>query len=460
MLPRRLLLCAIAIVLAMAVYLGIDAPETERRGLGILVLVACLWLSEALPLSTTAMLVPLLAVMTGILDTRGALQNFAHPIIFLFMGGFALAAALRKYALDRWLANGIVRVCGGQLRYSLLALFAVTALLSMWISNTATTAMMLPVVLGLLAVEDDDANQAEVELKENEPDKQGLVIFALLGLAYSASIGGMATLVGSPPNAIAAAALELDFIGWLERALPLVMFLWPAMLVLLWWLLKPAWSQASLQQLPAVRVAWSQGATTLLVLFAVIVSLWIFSRPIAELLDINKGFDALVALLAMIALVALGLLNWQELEQGVDWGILLLFGGGITLSAVLSGSGASVFLAEGLMAALPDSPARWVYLLAAIGLMIFLTELASNTASAALLVPVFLALPGSQLGFPPELMALAVGLAASCAFMLPVATPPNALVYGSGRLPLARMATTGLWVNILALSSLTLYFSF
>lgn len=381
----------------------LPGDATLNAALTLLLVVAVLWLSESIDVTLTALLIPVLCAWQGLLPLPLALAYFANPVIFLFLGGFALAAALQAQQLDRYLADGMVRLAGGQLRYAVWLLFAVSALLSIWISNTATVAILLPLVLGLLAQAGaTDARTAS---------------FVLLGVAYSASIGGMGTLVGSPPNALAAAYSGLQFVGWLRFGLPVMLLLWPLMLLVL----------------------------TLLI-FALTVAAWIGSAPLGKALHI-ADMDTWIALSALVLLGFSGNVSWRQIEQQTEWGVLLLFGGGLCLSAMLQRSGASAFLAAELLTLFAGWPA-WVTLLALTSFVVFLTELTSNTATTALMLPLFVPL-APALGLPPTAMAALVALAASCAFMLPVATPPNALVYATGRVPQRDMLRAGLLLNLL-----------
>ena len=221
--PDSLLRALACLALSALVYAIAPAPDALRIGLAIFVLIGGLWMTQALHLSVTALLVPLLAVLAGLMDPRTALASFAHPIIFLFLGGFALAAALQRQGLDQVLARGVLGLAAGRRLVAAVLLFALTGLLSMWISNTATAAMMLPLALGLLREQDGPPERA----------------FVLLGVAYSASIGGIGTLVGSPPNAIAAAQAGIGFAEWLRIGVPLVMLLLPLMAGVLFLVLRP-----------------------------------------------------------------------------------------------------------------------------------------------------------------------------------------------------------------------------
>jgi solute carrier family 13 (sodium-dependent dicarboxylate transporter), member 2/3/5 len=429
---RNLIHLIIAFSLGYAVSILADADPLARNGLGLFTCIAWLWISEALPISLTALLIPLFASVIGIFSVRQSLAEFANPIIYLFMGGFALAAALQKYELDRLFALRVLSLSRGVPIVAILLLFVVTAILSMWISNTATTAMMLPLAAGLLAGRDPDAYADNY-------------LFVFLGLAYAANIGGMATLIGSPPNAIAAAAAGLDFTGWLSFGLPAFLLLFPLMILVLYCWIRPRFSEpVTLEVHESDR---DPHRTLVLVIFALTAAGWVFSSPLSGLLGISGGFDSLIALMAIALLIASGCLTFSEFTAGTNWSILILFGGGLTLSAALKASGASAWLAANIIAILPADN-LWLMLLIVCLFVIFLTELVSNTASAALLVPLFLTV-ATEFGLPIQIMVVLIALCASCAFMLPVATPPNALAFASGFVPQKKMMSIGLVLNVL-----------
>ena len=422
------------VVLAALVHALTPPPDALRAGLALFVLIVGLWMTQALHLSVTALLVPLLAVLAGLMGVRDALASFANPIIFLFLGGFALAAALQRHGLDQALSGGVLRLARGRRQRAVLLLFALTAALSMWISNTATAAMMLPLALGLLRGDDSIGPREKA--------------FVLLGLAYSASIGGIGTLVGSPPNAIAAAQAGLDFAGWLRIGLPMALLLAPLLVGVLWLALRP---QLAGRLAPATRepIAWTRERVLTVVIFALTAAGWVAGAPLGRWLGVGADMDSLVALAAIVALVATRALDWTDIVRQTRWGVLLLFGGGLALSQVMGSSGASRFLADQLVAALHAAPTL-VVLAGVVAFVVFLTELVSNTASAALLVPIFLGV-ASALGLSPTLLAAAIAVAASCAFMLPVATPPNAIVFGTGAVPAATMMRCGLLLNVVCI---------
>lgn len=425
----RALVC---VALAAAVHQALPASDSVRAGMALFTLIGGLWVTQALHLSITALLVPLLAVLAGVLPPRQALAPFADPVIFLFMGGFALAAALGRHGLDRALADSVLRIARGRRWPAVLLLAGATAFLSMWMSNTATVAIMLPLALGLLQME-GSASRADERTRA----------FVLLALAYSASIGGMATPIGSPPNAIAAAHAGIGFAQWMGVAMPIAAVLWPAMLVVLALTLRPrlggrvVCSSAPLQ--------WTRGRIATVAIFILSVAGWAGGAPLARALGIDADIDTVIALAAIAALAATDAINWSDLERRVQWGVLLLFGGGIALSDVMATSGASRHLAQALLSWTAGAhPA--ILVLMVVLFVVFLTELVSNTASAALLLPIFVPV-ASAMGLPPAAMAGAIAISASCAFMLPVATPPNALVFGTGHVSQATMMRSGFLLN-------------
>ncbi len=414
-------------------------PVTVRIGLGIFACIGFLWLTEALPLAITALLVPVLACGFGLMNVKGSLAGFSDPLIFLFFGGFAMASALSGQGLDRWIAHRIVLAGKGDfLRVSYL-LFGTTAALSMWVSNTATTAMMLPLALGILRGQPDGAATSRNS------------IYLLLGVAYAASVGGIGTLVGSPPNGIAAAKLGIGFMEWLKFGVPAVVLLMPLLVVILKWTCRP--EQIRMPELAEADFKFNRQRVVTLGIFAMTAACWIFSEPLAKLLGVKGSFDTLVALGAVLALVASGVVRWPQIDKGTDWGVLILFGGGITLSAIIGQTGASLFMARVFSGWVGGWPVP-LLIGAVIFFTIFLTELTSNTALAALMVPIFFSISG-ELGIVPAELILPMTIAASTGFMMPVGTPPNAIVFATGRIPQRTMLRVGLVLNLAFVAALT-----
>lgn len=436
---RNSLIILADVALFITLYFTLPFDPQVVLGISMLVFVAILWLTEALHVTVTAILVPIMAVLFGVFNTQTALNNFANSIIFLFLGGFALAAAMHRQGLDKVIADKVLIIAKGKMSVAVFMLFGVTAMLSMWISNTATTAMMLPLVLGVLS-------------KVNEESGHKTYVFVLLGIAYSASLGGIATIVGSPPNAIAAAEVGLTFTEWMSFGLPTAAILLPLAIVVLYAVLKPdLQGEFELNHEP---VQWDKGKVVTLAIFAATVFFWIFSKPINAMLGGYAKFDTIVALAAIVAVNFARVVHWKDIEKTADWGVLLLFGGGICLSNVLKATGTSVFLANGLSDLIAHLGIFFIVAVIAV-FVVFLTEFASNTASAALLIPVF-ATVAEAFGMSPVILSVLIAVAASCAFMLPVATPPNAIVFGSGHVKQSEMMRVGLVLNVVCIGALTM----
>ncbi|MGR5092032.1 SLC13 family permease [Vibrio maritimus] len=436
---RNSLIILADIVLFYALYTTLPFEPNVVLGISILTFIAVLWLTEALHVTVTAVLVPVIAVLFNVFDTQTALNNFANSIIFLFLGGFALAAAMHRQGLDKVVADKVLVMAKGRMSVAVFMLFGVTALLSMWISNTATAAMMLPLVLGVLS-------------KVNEESGHNTYVFVLLGIAYSASIGGIATMVGSPPNAIAAAEIGMTFTDWMAFGLPTAFILLPIALAVLFFVLKPKLDgEFEINHEP---VNWDKGKVVTLLIFGLTVFFWIFSKPINAMLGGYAKFDTIVALGAIVAVNFARVVHWKDIEKTADWGVLLLFGGGICLSNVLKATGTSVFLANELSELISQFSMLFIILVIA-AFVVFLTEFASNTASAALLIPVFASV-AEAFGMSPVILSVLIAVAASCAFMLPVATPPNAIVFASGHIKQQEMMRIGILLNIACIGALTL----
>ena len=444
--PKSIIFCLDVVLFALLLkFLPFDLQA--NKGLALLAFVAVLWLTEAVHVTITAILVPLLAIALGLVGTKEALVAFADPTIFLFFGGFALATALHIQKLDSLIANRIMALARGNLFVAVLYLFGVTAFLSMWISNTATAAMMLPLAMGVLS-------------KLDREREHNTYTFVLLGIAYSASIGGMGTLVGSPPNAIVASQLHLSFADWLWYGLPIMFLLLPLMVGILYVVFKPRLNVRFEQHFEKVEMNSARWKT--LIVFICVALCWVFSSQlnpiISELFGLSKklgSFDSLVALLAAAVIVILGAAGWDDIQKNTEWGVLMLFGGGLTLSSVLKNSGASQIMADGIVFLIEGGHFYVIGLIVA-AFIIFLTEFTSNTASAALLVPIFISI-AQTLGMPEIGLALIIGLGASCAFMLPVATPPNAIVFGTGAIKQRDMVKAGVVLNLICVFAIATF---
>ena len=418
---KSLLTVVAAALISWVVYSVLPYDIPANKGLAILLFVAILWFTEALHITVTALIVPVLAAVSGVpgMGTKQALAGFADPI---------------KIAL--WL----ISLSRGSMLVSVLALFAVTAFLSMWISNTATTAMMLPLAMGMMSHLDP------------EKDRKTFV-FVLLGIAYASSVGGLGSLVGSPPNAIAAKALGLDFRGWMNYGLPMMLALMPLVLFSMYVVLRPDFSR-KVDIGDSEPIPWNLPRLLTLLVFIVTAIAWILGAQIKSTFGIDSP-DTVVALAAAVTVVVLGLVTWRDVAANTDWGVLLLFGGGIALSSLLDKSGASLALGQALASQFVTTH-PFIVILAVSAFIIMLTEFTSNTASAALLVPVFASI-ATQLNLPKEALVMVIGIGASCAFMLPVATPPNAIVFGTGLIKQREMMQVGMLLNVLSIILVTLW---
>jgi len=438
---KRSVIIAIALAVGFLLYGLLPYEEPTNKGLALLAFVAILWLTEAIHITVTALLVPVLAILLGLESTKSALQAFANPTIFLFFGGFAIATALSVQKLDKYIAHKVIAIARGNFLLAVFFLFLATALLSMGISNTATAAMIIPLAIGLLKNIDYESNK-------------GTYAFVILGVAYSASIGGMGTLVGSPPNAIVASQLNITFSEWLRYGMPTVLGLMPLMIGTLYVVFRPKLNIKITSTEGVVDKLNGKQYLTILI-FLITALCWIFSDLINETLtsfigiEKIKDFDAVVAMIAAVFVCFFGVAEWKQIQENTDWGVLMLFGGGLSLSVILTQSGASKALVDSVQFLIADSNYFVIGLMVAT-FIIFLTEFTSNTASAALLVPIFISV-AENLGVNPLGLSLIIGIGASCAFMLPVATPPNAIAYGTGKVSQRDMIKAGFVLNILSI---------
>ncbi len=471
-------------LLAAAIYLVMPVEqegltEAARAVAAVGTLMAVWWVSEALPLPATSLLPIVLFPVLGVVDVGEATAPYASDIIFLFMGGFLLALAMQRWGLHRRIALLTVMAVGTRPVRVVGGFMLATAVLSMWVSNTATTVMMLPIGLSVLqlTLEGDDtgdADAADLTGEDAHPFATGL----MLGIAYAASIGSLATLIGTPPNLFMAGFLEqsygieIGFGQWMLLGLPLaVVLLALAYLVLTRWAYPP-----EIDQLPGGRQLFAdelralgrvgRGERIVLTVFVVTALAWVLRDPITsseQLLALLPGLaglsDAGIAITAAIVLFLVPVdwrrgvfaLDWTTARK-LPWGVLLLFGGGLSLAAGVTSSGLDQWIGQqvGALGGLPIV----VLIIVVAAAVVFLTELTSNTATAATFLPI---LGGVALGLDlaPQSLVVPAALAATCAFMMPVATPPNAIVFGSGHITIPQMVRAGWWLNLAAIALIT-----
>jgi len=417
------------------------------------------WVTEAIPIPATALLPLVLLPALGVADLEGAAAPYANPIVFLFLGGFLIAQAMQRWQLHRRLALLVIRQTGTRPGPLIAGFMAAAAILSMWVSNTATAVMMLPIGLSVIQRVQGDAAPDGAP-----PASSNFGVALLLGSAYACSIGGLGTLIGSPPNALLAGfaseryGIEVGFGAWMMLGVPLVVVGLPlAWLLLTRWLFPVQADGALLDGSEPIEAdlramgPLTRGELIVACVFGVTAIAWI-TRPLLSawipgLSDAGIAITAAVLLFVIPVDARRGVfaLDWDWARR-LPWHVLLLFGGGLSLAAAISRSGLAEWIGQAL-SGLDALPAPVVVALLSLAIII-LTELASNTATAAAFLPIAASM-ATGMGLNPLVLMVPVAVAASCAFMLPIATPPNAVVYGSGQLTIPQMARAGLALNIL-----------
>lgn len=443
---------------------GLEAPAWRTAAVGAWM--AIWWATEARPVGVTAFLPLLLFAPLGITSMREAASHYANPIIYLYLGGFMIALAMQRWDLHRRIALVLLTASGTDGR-SLVGGFMLTAaLLSMWMTNTSTTMMLLPIVTSVIAVIADTVREI------SEDERRNFNLCLLLGTAFGATIGGVATLVGTPPNAFLAAFLaenygiEISFARWMLVGVPVTAIMLPLCWLVLTRMVYPISFHTStetrelLQNLKASLGPPSSAERRVGIIFLCVVAGWMTRPWLSKFLPLDGVTDPGIVMAAAFVMFlvpsggrnTLRLLNWQQTKE-LPWEILILFGGGLSLAAAVSTTGLAHWLGTSLVPLGAWGIAAIV--VGAVVLVIFLTELTSNLATTATLLPVLAAL-ALELGVSPITLTVPVALAASCAFMLPVATPPNAIVFGSGMITIPQMAKAGLVMNILGIVLLSL----
>lgn len=436
--------------------------EDAWKTAAVAVLMATWWITEAIPIAATSLLPIVLLPVLGIAPIGDSTAPYANPLIFLFMGGFIIAIAMQSWDLHRRIALRIINFVGVKPSSIIIGFIIASAFLSMWVSNTATALMMLPIALSVLHFTDQKTT--------DKPAVTNFEIVLVLAIAYACNIGGIATLIGTPPNALFAGfmlenySVEISFVNWMIIGIPLILVLLPIMYVVLAKFVFPI----KLKELPGGKnVIENQlksiGKITIpekrvAIVFTVTAVLWIF-RPLISNLIAGLS-DAGIAIAAGVALFILPsghkkgekILQWQDMRN-LPWGILILFGGGLSLAMAISSSGLAAWIGESVRSL--EAFPMILLVLSVILIVVFLTEITSNTATTAAFLPI-LASTAIGMGQNPMMFIIPATISASCAFMLPVATPPNAIIYGSGKVSIPQMAKSGLWLNIIISFLLTI----
>ena len=453
--------------LFLIILLWFHPEELSKEANAILastIWIAVWWITEAVPIAITSLLPVVLFPLTGGMELAETTASFGHRYIFLYVGGFILAIAIERWNLHKRIALNIIQLIGTNVKNVILGFMVATAFLSMWISNTATSVMMLPIGMSIISQLMDNPKTVE-----NENQNFGKAL--MLAIAYSASIGGMATLIGTPPNLVLATivqetyGIEITFSKWFMFGLPISLIL----LAICWKYLTEIAFTFKQKKFPGGRNEINKQLKSLgklsyeekmvLLIFVGTAFAWITRSFLLQKLIPNLD-DTIIAVIAGILLFILPasksknrkLINWEEAVK-LPWGILLLFGGGLALAQGFKTSGLAEWIGGQLT--LLEGASIFILLLFLIALVNFLTEITSNLATTAMILPILAPL-SLVLDVNPFILMVGATVAASCAFMLPVATPPNAVVFGSGYLRIPDMAKTGVWMNLFSIIFLTI----
>ena len=454
-------------ILFLVIMIFVDAEGLSFEAKCILASTAWMaiwWVTECVPISVTALLPIVLFPLTGGMDLATTTAAYGHKLVFLFVGGFLIALAIEKWHLHKRLALNIIMVTGSNKSRVILGFMLATAFLSMWISNTATSIMILPVGLAIISQLKDDPKTVE---NENEVFGKSLMI----AIAYSASIGGMATLIGTPPNMVLAGVVEesygikLNMFDWMKFGVPLSSFL----LFVCWlYLTKIAFKfkneefsagkEEILRQINKLG-KFSNEEIKVLIVFTLTALGWIFRGSIETIFPMID--DTIIAIFFAVTLFIIPtknqktnttLLVWNDTVK-LPWGILILFGGGMAIASAFGKSGLALWIAD-LLTNLNDVSLFLIILIIVTSINL-LTEVTSNMATTAMLLPVLVTI-ALAIDVHPYFLLVAATLAASCAFMLPISTPPNAVVFGSGFLKIEDMFKKGVWMNLISIITITL----
>lgn len=469
-----------------------DLPPDARNIAAIGALMAVWWMSEAIPLSATSLLPIVLIPMLSDRTVTQTTAPYASSIVFLFLGGFLIAIAMEKWNLHRRIALLTLKSVGVEPKRIILGMMLATGFLSMWVSNTATTLMMLPIGISVLTLVVDRSKQTDqgAEVGEKlaaggsisevveDPNIRAFGICLMLAIAWSATIGGLGTLLGSPPNAIVAGYISeelnrtIGFLEWMLIGFPLAV----VFTLITWFLMTNLLYPFKLDEIPGGKSMIeneisslghvSQGERMVMIVFGAAAFFWVVPGLLGSLTGLDLGplgnlDDTGIAIAAGIAMFILPgkgrtemVLNWKDAEEGLPWGVLLLFGGGLSLASGVAGTGLDQWFGEQVKSLSVLTP---IMLIAAVTMLIlFLTEVTSNTATAATFIPI-LGGVAMGLGIDPMQLLIPAAFAASCAFMLPVGTPPNAIVFGTGAVTIGQMARGGFVLNLVGIVLITLF---
>jgi sodium-dependent dicarboxylate transporter 2/3/5 len=464
-----LLLGPLLFVLMLLIPAPAGMEPVAQKMAAVALLMATWWMCESIPIPATSLLPIALFPLMGIMHTKNATAPYASHLIFLFMGGFIIALAMQRWNLHRRIAMNIVKAVGFSPGRLIFGFMVATAALSAFVSNTATTVMMMPIGLAIISHVIEEGKKEGLDKQiDFSPEQFAFGLNLMLGIAYAASIGGIATLIGTPPNTVLAGYLqktygyEITFVDWMKVGVPLVAIMLP----LCWlWLTRVA-NPMKLKKVPGGRDlinqelremgSMSTGERWTAAVFTLTALGWIFRKQLGFLFpDPALVTDAAIAMSGALLLFLIPInlkknqfvMDWHWASK-MPWGVLILFGGGLAMAGGFKASGLAQWL--GMQVSLLQNAPVLLLILAVTTLIIFLTELTSNTATSAMVMPILSAV-AIGLGQSPLLLIIPAAIAASCAFMLPVATPPNAIVFGSGYVTIPQMAKSGFGLNLLGI---------
>ena len=449
----------ISFIFILIIQNPIGLSTEGRLTLAVFSLMGIWWAFEALPLQVTALMPLVLFPLLGVVEIGVVSKEYMNKVQFLFAGGFIIAIAIQKWGLHKRVALNILRLSGLNANGIVASFMLASALLSMWVMNTSTAIMLLPVAISVIKVITDTVK----EIDDNQSYNFQLCL--LLGIAYSASLGGIATPIGTSPNGVLIQFAEdnfnkdIGFANWIAFGLPVTIILGPLVWYLLTKFIYPVNFKASINAKAELETMLSElGAMTneekkVVIVFTFTAFCWIFRQVLDDLPGLSLLDDSVIAMIGGLSLFFINrkgkkekLLDWEDAQNGFPWGLIFLFGGGMALAYVVNDSGLALWLAS----LIPSQTYFFIVLFIVITMVILLTELTSNLTTTVTFLPV-VASVGLNLGIDPMLLILPLTLSASCAFMLPVATPPNSIVYASGLIPIQKMVKAGIIINLLSI---------
>tara|TARA_B100001063_G_scaffold211267_1_gene209468 strand:+ start:1431 stop:2870 length:1440 start_codon:yes stop_codon:yes gene_type:complete len=447
-------------IVSFLIILYLPNPEglssAGRITAAVFVLMGLWWAFEAIPLQVTALMPLILFPLLNVEEIGVISREYMNKVQFLFAGGFIIALAIQKWGLHKRVALNILKFSGLNSRGIVASFMVASAVLSMWVMNTSTAIMLLPVGISVIKVISDTVNNV------TEDQKFNFQLSLLLGIAYAASIGGIATPIGTSPNGVLIQFAsnnydyDIGFANWLSIGLPITLGLGPLIWVFLTYFIFPvnfSANQESKNKLDSMLRElgpMSNEEKKVIVVFLITAFFWIFRQLIDDLPGLSLLDDSVIAITGAVSLFFINenksknkLLVWDDVQTGFPWGLIFLFGGGMALAYIVNDSGLALWLAS----LIPSETYFWIILLTVIVMVILLTELTSNLTTTITFLPV-VASVGLNMGIDPLLLILPLTISASCAFMLPVATPPNSIVYASNLIPIQKMVKAGIFINL------------